>query len=382
LMVPFTATVTPTAVKGTIKVSQLWPTTDGGRVTGYGFYVGGRKFDSFVTTQGASSEVQTIDSGARYLMPPGTSTWDTAKGTVSFTIPRGYLAKHRIAAPYSVFASTGVHIRTKDWVTSLDRAPATGSIPLAAPAMVGAPRDVPMAKRSATSTLRLKHDSGNTFTPADTSTYGLPLVPVVGNVHQVALPLKEQATVAVKLTWDDPASALGLQVKGGSGQVVKNGDSSVTVTVPWAHRDLTVLVIPSQVMASEVGYTLTATVTTLTANKDGDGVPDVADRCRTKRGPLESGGCPDTDGDGILDTRDACATVAGIGTDGCPTAAGEKVVAFLDGKRVGTTYLMTRHGSDGFSGSAAATKGAHTLKLVWYSGTTVVKTVTQGVTVR
>ena len=42
-----------------------------------------------------------------------------------------------------------------------------------------------------------------TFTPADTSTYGVPLVPVVGNVHQVPLPIKEQATVAVTLTWDD-----------------------------------------------------------------------------------------------------------------------------------------------------------------------------------
>lgn len=378
----FTASVTPTAVKATIKVAQLWPTTDGGRVTGYGFYVGGRKFDSFVTTQGTSSEVQTIDSGARLLMPPGTSTWDTAKGTVSFTIPRSYLASQRVQAPYSVFASTGVHIRTKDWVTSLDRAPASGSIPLAGPAMVGGPRDVPMAKKSTTSTLRLKHRGGNTFTPADTSTYGLPLVPVVGNVHQVALPIKEQATVAVTLAWDDPASALGLQVKGGSGQVLKNGSSSVTVTVPWAHRDLAVLVIPSQVMASEVTYTLTAKITTLAANADGDGVPDVTDACKTKRGPVASAGCPDTDRDGVLDTMDRCATVAGLGADGCPTPANEKVVAFLDGKQVSSTTVMTRHGRYDVSGSVAAKAGTHTLTLVWYSGSTVVKTVSRSVSVR
>jgi hypothetical protein len=378
----FAASVTPTAVKATIKMAQLWPTTDGGRITGYGFYVGGRKFDSFVTTQGTSSEVQTIDSGARLLMPPGTSTWDTAKGTVSFTIPRSYLASQRVLAPYSVFASTGVHIRTKDWVTSLDRAPATGAIPLAAPPMAGGPRDVPMAKKSTTSTLRLKHASGNTFTPADTSTYGLPLVPVVGNVHQVALPLKEQATVAVTLAWDDPASALGLQVKGGSGQVVKSGNGSVTVTVPWAHRDLAVQVIPSQVMASEVGYTLTAKVTTLTANADGDGVPDIADACPKKAGPVAGGGCPDTDRDGIRDTKDRCATVAGLGVDGCPTAATEKVVALLDGKRVSSTYVMTRHGRDNVRGSVAAKPGTHTLTLVWYSGSTVVKTVSRSVTVR
>jgi hypothetical protein len=212
----FTATVTPHAVQATLQMDQLWPTTNGGRVTGYGLYVGGRKFDSFVTTQGAGSEVQTIDSGARHVMPAGTSTWDTDKGTVTFTIPRSYLASQRITAPYAVYAATGVHIRTKDWVTSLDRAPAKGSIRLAAPAMAAAPKDAPMAKRSVTRTLQLAHDSGNTFTPEDTSTQGIPLVPVIGNVHRIALPIKEQATAAVTLTWDDPSSGLGLVVKGGS----------------------------------------------------------------------------------------------------------------------------------------------------------------------
>ena len=54
-------------------------------MTGYGLYVGGRKFDSFVPTQGASSEPMTSDSGARYTMPAGTSTWDTAAGTITFS---------------------------------------------------------------------------------------------------------------------------------------------------------------------------------------------------------------------------------------------------------------------------------------------------------
>lgn len=378
----FTASVTPTAVKATLKVDQLWPTTDGGRVTGYGLYVGGRKFDSFVTTQGTSSEVQTIDSGARYLMPPGTSTWDTAKGTVSFTIPRSYLASHRIQAPYAVFAETGVHIRTKDWVTSLDRAPASGAVRLAGPAMVGGPKDAPMAKKASTRTLKLTHASGNTFTPADTSTYGLPLVPVVGNVHRVALPVKEQATVEVRLAWDDPASELGLEVRGGSGQVVKNGSSSVTVTVPWAHRELAVQVIPSQVFSSEVTYTLTARITTLTDNADGDAVPDIADACKKQAGPAAGGGCPDTDADGTRDTKDRCPTAAGTGTDGCPTAKGETVVALLDGTRVSSTAVMTRHGRYDVRGSVAAAPGTHTLKLVWYAGSTVVRTASTQVSVR
>jgi hypothetical protein len=376
-----TASVTRDAVRATIQVDKLWPTTDGGRVTGYGLYVGGRKFDSFVTTQGTSSEVQTIDSGGRHIMPAGTSTWDTEKGTVSFTIPRGYLAKHRIEAPYGIFAATGVHIRTKDWVTSLDRAPGTGVVRLAAPAMVGGPKDAPMAKKATTRTLLLKHDGGNTFTPGDTATYGVPLVPQVGNVHQIPLPIKEQATAEVTVKWDDPWSSLGLVVKGGSGQVVKQGNDSVTVTVPWAHRDLAVSVIPSQVGAPSVGYTLTAKLTTLTSDADGDAVPDIADACKSKKGPASSGGCPDTDGDGILDSRDTCAKTAGRRADGCPTGADEKVVAFLDGKEISTTYAMTRHGHYDVSGSAPTQPGKHTLKLVWYDGSAVVKTVSRSVTV-
>ena len=156
---------------------------------------------------------------------------------------------------------------------------------------------------------------------------------------------------------------------------MKNGSSSVTVTVPWAHRELAVQVIPSQVMAPEVTYTLTA-------NKDGDGVPDIADACKTARGPVEAGGCPDTDRDGIRDVNDRCAKVAGLATDGCPNAATERVVALLDGKQVSSTYVMTRHGRYDVSGSVAAKRGTHTLKLVWYSGSTVVKTATRTVTVR
>jgi hypothetical protein len=376
------ASVTPTAVKATITVDQLWPTTDGGRVTGYGLYVGGRKFDSFVTTQGTSSEVQTIDSGARYLMPVGTSTWDTSKNTITFTIPRSYLASQRVQAPYSVFAETGVHIRVKDWVTSLDRAPGKGVLRLAAPRQTAERLDAPMASTRSTRTFHLQHKGGNTFTPADTSTEGVPLVPAVGNVHVIDLPITKQSTVTVTLKWDDPASSLGLAVNGGSGQEVTSDSGSVTVTVPWAHRDLSVRVIPSQVLAPSVHYTLITKTVTLTANADGDGVPDIADKCTKAAGPVTSAGCPDTDNDGILDKKDTCAKVAGIGTDGCPTARSEKVGAYLDGKQVSSTYVMTRHGSYRVHGSVATSPGTHTLKLVWYAGTTVVKTVSRTLRVR
>ncbi len=378
----FSATVGPNNVKGVITVDALWPSTDGGRATGYGFYVGGRKFDSFVTTQGTSSEVQTIDSGDRFMMPPGTSTWDMAANTVTFVIPRSYLAKEGIHAPYRIFASTGVHIRTKDWVSSLDRAPDEGFLDLAGPPMTRKPQDAPMARKVTTRTVSLKHGSGNTFTPQDMSTYGVPLVPQVGNVHHVSLPIKEQATVAVTLTWDDPASSLDLEVKGGSGQQVDSDSGTVTVTVPWAHRALDVRVIPSRVMSESVGYTLTAKITTLKANADGDAVPDIADVCKTKKGPATGGGCPDTDRDGHVDSRDKCPLVAGLSTVGCPTGAAEKVVALVDGKLVSTTHVMTRHGSYPLSGSVAVKPGRHTLKLVWYAGSKVVKSASRVFTVR
>ena len=377
----FTAAVTKDVVTATLSLDQLWPTTDGGRVTGYGLYVGGRKFDSFVTTQGTSSEVQTIDSGARFVMPPGTSTWDPDAGTVTFRIPRSYLASQQIIAPYDLFTATGVHIRTKDWVTSLDRSPATGVVRLAGPPMAEIVRDAPMATRSTVRTVQLEHAGGNAFTPGDTSTQGIPLVPVVGTVHQVALPIKEQATARVTLAWDDPSSALGLVVKGGSGQVVEDGDGSVTVTVPWAHRDLAVSVVPSQIGSPSVAYTLTATLTTLTANADGDAVPDVADVCTGAAGPASSGGCADTDGDGVLDRTDRCPRVAGDRADGCATPRGERVVALLDGRQVSNSSVMTRHGRDDLSGSVAAPRGTHVLELVWYSGSSVVATARRSVTV-
>ena len=373
----FTARATRDAVKATVKMDQLWPTVEGGRVTAYGLYVGGRKFDSFVTTQGTTSDVQTIDSGARHMMPLGTSKWDTKAGTVSFTIPRSYLAQQRIEAPYSVFAETGVHIRTKDWVMSLDRAPDAKVVHLSAPPMTPLAPNAPIAKKVSRSSAHLHHTGGNAFTPADTSTAQVPLAPELGNIHEITVPVTKQSKVAVTVKWDDPSAALGLDVKGGSGEKVKTTATSVTVTVPWAHRDLTAHVIPLQVLSPSVNYTVTANYKTLVANADHDGVLDAADVCKHARGPITSAGCPDTDRDGILDRNDKCPKVAGLGAFGCPNAADDKVIAFLDGKRVGTTYVMTLHGPYAFGGSTAAKKGKHTLKLVWYSGTKLVKTATR-----
>ncbi|NOZ86831.1 MAG: OmpA family protein [Deltaproteobacteria bacterium] len=60
-------------------------------------------------------------------------------------------------------------------------------------------------------------------------------------------------------------------------------------------------------------------ITVKKTDRDGDGVPDLDDRCPDKPGPAESKGCPDTDGDGLLDPDDKCPDKAGPrDNDGCP----------------------------------------------------------------
>jgi outer membrane protein OmpA-like peptidoglycan-associated protein len=54
---------------------------------------------------------------------------------------------------------------------------------------------------------------------------------------------------------------------------------------------------------------------------DGDGVPDVDDRCPDVPGRPELAGCPDTDGDGVPDAEDQCPREPGpVESQGCPVA--------------------------------------------------------------
>jgi outer membrane protein OmpA-like peptidoglycan-associated protein len=54
---------------------------------------------------------------------------------------------------------------------------------------------------------------------------------------------------------------------------------------------------------------------------DGDGVPDLEDRCPEVAGLPALSGCPDGDGDGLVDSADACPKDAGpVETQGCPVA--------------------------------------------------------------
>lgn len=62
-----------------------------------------------------------------------------------------------------------------------------------------------------------------------------------------------------------------------------------------------------------------ASQTSLILDRDGDGIPDIEDRCPDKPGLAQFKGCPDSDKDGIEDEHDRCPTIAGLARyQGCP----------------------------------------------------------------
>ncbi|KAA1428733.1 hypothetical protein [Nocardioides antri] len=370
--------VTAEHVRAVLSVDELWPVDSGGSAVAYSLVVDGRRFDSFVPTTSTDGAPITLDNGTGVPMPADTAVWDKDADTVTFEVPRWYLREQNIVAPYDVGSHTGLHARTNDWLATEDSAPDTGVISLAGPAPAPGPRlDVPKATSVTTRTVSLEHEGGNTFLPTD-STFGLGLISAVETRHFVPIDLDRQATVTVTLAWDDPASVLGLKVEGGSGQVVTEGEQSVTVTVPWARRDLVAIVDPQEILGP-VTYTLTAKVRTVLADRDADKVPDVADICPNAAGALTAAGCPDTDRDTVQDRFDRCRLVAGTASDGCWEPSGERIVVRVDGVRAGVQNIMTRRGSYAYDVSAPITPGPHTVEVAWYSDGQLVKRVTRSV---
>ena len=69
-----------------------------------------------------------------------------------------------------------------------------------------------------------------------------------------------------------------------------------------------------------------------------------------------------------------------MGVVGCTAPGNDKIIAFIDGARVGQTWIVTKHGYYDFSGSARVGPGTHTLKLVWFAAGRELKTLTTTVT--
>ncbi len=70
-----------------------------------------------------------------------------------------------------------------------------------------------------------------------------------------------------------------------------------------------------------------------TADRDGDGVPDLRDECPDEGGPQSNKGCPDPDPDhdGVFGARDRCPQQAGPAeSNGCPDRDGDTVPDAVD----------------------------------------------------
>lgn len=122
-----TVKVTDTEVVAVVTAAQLSP-AGAGATPSYSVNIGGRDLHSYLDEQ---QQVQTYDwSGpGSPVLPTSWSVWDTTAGTVTFRIPRQWLAGKQVTAPYRVFASstTGIAISTisAGWVRH-DRAPDSG----------------------------------------------------------------------------------------------------------------------------------------------------------------------------------------------------------------------------------------------------------------
>jgi hypothetical protein len=369
--------VDKTYVRATMVVGQVVPAAIPGSVTAYSLLVDGRRFDSFIANGDTSGTPKVMDNGTGYYLPDGTATWND-DGTVSFKVRRDYLADNQIVAPYRVNAITGYHLRSNDWVATADSAPDGLGVQVAGPAMPKRDvRDAPVAKKVTTRTFEVTPEGGVTKTAAE-STFGLGgLVSAVDTANYYTVPVEEQSTVEMTLTWTGSA-VFNMSVDGGSSQVRKEGENSLTVTVPWARRDLSVTVDPEQVIDPST-FTLTARTTTLVKDTDRDGVPDVADSCVRDRGPSAGGGCPDTDADGLFDGDDRCPTQASVSATGCPTKADERVELYVDGALRASRTVVTKHGSAAFGLAGAAGPGSHRVEVRWIRGGKVVATTTRTV---
>ena len=127
-----------------------------------------------------------MDNGTGYYLPAGTATWDTTNNTVSFHVRRDYLADQNITAPYNVYAVTGYHARSNDWVANDDLAPNARDLDLAAPPMGPETRDAPVATQVTTKT----YEAGSgSFVPSD-STLGVGLISAVDSRDYVNVPVE------------------------------------------------------------------------------------------------------------------------------------------------------------------------------------------------
>jgi hypothetical protein len=376
--------VTATHVDATMRLADIWPTTSLLSPTIYSLIIDGRKFDSFVRYP-IEINPKTWDTGAGGYMPDGTSSWDLAAKTVTFHIPRDYLAPAGIVSPYFVSSQTAYGALTTGVVDDL--APELGNTVGVANShvlsAVGSPAPAPYASEPVT----LERQGGNTFYPQDTSFGAVPLVgvgrssvPLVDSSHRFTLDVPARSVVDFHLTWTDDVGGTDLDF-----YVTGTGEGAGASSNPSEHASLSTLPGRLEIRVEPyfitdptgVEYTLTAVIE---GDPDGDVLFGNADQCPDAFGSPPTG-CPDTDRDGVLDRADVCPDEPGNGSDGCPIGATEHVHVYVGGVLTASQDVDTANGPDSFDIPVQVPEGTHTLRVEWEDEDTVLATASRTVIV-
>lgn len=347
--------VTDLEVVVTTKVEQLWP-EDVAALPKYGVSIGGREIESTIPDPRNPADVVTYDRSMEANLPSEWSQWDASAGTVTFRIPRSYLAAARVVAPYDVFALTSYRPLANMWtLVADDRAPDTGAVDVAAPAAAQSSSSTASstgsqgpAAGSLLSPVELEQPGGNTFVVTD-STLG----ETGGPGHRFTLPVPDSSTVELALSWPD-ASDLDLYVTGAAqGSAASAGQPEVLV-LEDVQGTLDIHVDPYLVVGvPSTTYELRATI-----------VPD----------PTGEDAMVDTDGDGIVDGDDACPDQPGVGSSGCPVPSNETVSVYVDDVLAASQDVESSHGPDRFALDVTVPPGSHELRIVWTEGDEVLAT--------
>ncbi|GAA2114325.1 thrombospondin type 3 repeat-containing protein [Nocardioides bigeumensis] len=371
--------VTDLEVTTTVKVKKLWPSTSVTSPSEYSVSIDGRQIKTFVPDPRSPAEVMVWDHSMEQQLPGDWAQWDPVANTVTFHIPRSYLAGAKVTAPYDVFALTGYTANNKFTVVSDDRAPDSGAVGVAAPTSAGSAAGGSTAVDGGSSTggsavtgtldtVVLEQPGGNTFTVADTS-----LGVLTGSQDTFTLDVPESSDVELLLSWTDN-SDLDMTVTGAATASGATAGNPERVLLTNVRGRLDIKVDPYLVVGvPATTYTLTATLVGVSGDGDGDGVADGDDRCPQQAGPAPSG-CPDSDGDGVPDVYDLCPSVAGNGHDGCVIPATEHVKVYVDGALAGGQDVDTSDELDTFSIDVSIPGGTHELRIEWEDDGEVIAT--------
>jgi len=372
--------VTDAHVQAVLDVEQLWPSTEVTSLPAYSVIINGRRFDSFVPDPRAPAGVATWDSGTETYLPEGTSAWDLVANTVTFRIPRQYLARANIVTPYDVSSQASVEPATR-LVAVDDRAPDTGGIGVAGAPLVEATTGDGGSSPSGAATAEVKQWHG-TFTPLDTS-FGVRSALLDSSDHRT-LVVAERSDVELMLTWDSPAdNDLDLYATGAANSASAGASSGHPEFVLLRNVQGTLdLAVDPYLVTTPTGtsYSLTASIRPVSTDTDGDGLVDGDDRCPDQ--PGTANGCPDRDGDGVGDSFDVCPDEPGNGANGCPIPATEHVHVYVDGALAASQDVDTSSGADSFDLDVEVTPGTHDLVVEWEDDSEVLATATRTVVYR